>query len=109
MAEAVDLVVVSLLLGIVAYTDDYLLCGDDWAGILGCDFKFAVSRGDGSDDGLAILEREMEGLGRDDGSHGFPLKGDVPCKFGLEQKSFRVGLDDGSGQAVAIFESHLIG
>ena len=99
MAEAVDLFVVSFLLGIVANADDDVLGGRDSAGFFGGDFKFAVAGGDDADNGLAVLKSKMERFRGNDGSDGVPLQADVACKIGLEQKSFRVGLDDSSGQA----------
>jgi hypothetical protein len=51
----------------------------------------------------------MERLRRNDGIDGVPLQRNVAGKIGLEKKSFSVGLDDRSGQAIAIFQGYLIG
>lgn len=109
MAETVDLVVVGFLLGIVADADDGFFGGDHRAGLPGGDFKFSVAGGDYADDGLAVLESEMEGLCGDDGGDGVPLEIDVAGKVGFQQQRFGIGLDDGSGQSVAVFERNLIG
>lgn len=109
MAEALDLIVVSLLLRIVANDLDGILGGHDGAGVLGGDFKFAVTGCDGADNGLAVFEGEMQSLRRHDGGDSVPLDVDVAGEIGLDQKSFCIGLDDGSGQPVAVFQSYLIG
>jgi hypothetical protein len=109
MAEALDLVVVGFLLGIIADANDGIFGSDNKAGFFCGDFKFAIGGGDGADDGLAILQGKMERLRGYDGSDGIPLETDVTRKLGFQQKGFGVGLDDGSGQTVAIFQSHLIG
>lgn len=109
MAEALDLIVVSFFFGIVADGNDSVFSGGDRAGFFGGDFKFAVGGGHRADNGLAILEGKVKSLGRNDGGDSVPLKSDVTCKIGFKQESLRVGLDDSSGQPVAIFQGYLIG
>ncbi len=109
MAQAVDLIIVSFLLGIVTDADNDVLGSGDRAGILGGHFEFAIARGDDADYRLAILKSEMERFRGNDRSNGVPLERNVASELRLEQKGFLVRLDDGSAQPVAIFQCYLIG
>src|SRR5271154_5903493 len=84
MAEAVDLIIVSLLLGVVADADDDVLGSGDRAGIFGSHFEFAVAGGYNANNGLAILKSEMERFCGNDRSDGVPLEANVACELRLE-------------------------
>src|SRR5277367_577449 len=83
MAQAVDLIIVSLLLGIVTNTHNDILGSGDRTHIFGSNFELAIAGGDDADNRLAILKREMERFRGDDRSNGIPLEGNVACELRL--------------------------
>jgi hypothetical protein len=96
------------LLGIVADKSHVVFGGLDSAAGRGGDFNLAVRGGDRANCGLAAFERYVEFFIRSDFLNGGELDGDIAGGVGVEDESFPVRLDDGAGQAVAVFQRHLI-
>ena len=99
---------VYVLLGIISHRYHFRFGSLNGATRSG-DFEFFVFGGDYADDGLAILERDVERFGGNDGHYGAPREFYVTGKFRLHFQFTFVSFNDGAAQSIAIFQSDLIG
>ena len=96
-------------LGRIADDGDIRFRELDWAGSFGGDDDLISAGSNRADNGLAVLPSHGEIFrGLNTGDRG-PVDGHFAGEFGLDDQSFAVGLDDGSGETVAVLKGDLIG
>jgi hypothetical protein len=96
------------LLGAISYRYHLSLRGFDGAARSGY-FELSVCGGDHAYDGLPILERNVKRFGGNDGDYRTPRELHIAGKFRLHLQFIFVGFYNGAAQAIAIFQSDLIG
>jgi hypothetical protein len=97
-----------VLLGIISHRHHFSLGGLNWASGSG-HFEFLVLGSDYAHDGLAIFENYVKRLGGNDGHYRAPREFYIAGEFGLQLQFIVVSFNDGTAQAISIFQSDLIG
>src|SRR5579872_1828100 len=102
------LVLVSGLFGVVAHYGDIAGWGLNEAGFCG-NVELAIRRGNRTDSRLATFEAYVEILVGLDLLDSVKFEFDVTGGIGVNYQRLAVGLNDGSGQPITIFQGDLVG
>jgi len=108
MAQALDLLIIDFLLGVVAHGGHCILGSSNRPRLFRRDIQLIVRGGHCPDDRLSILQTQVQRLGRHHAAHGVPLHVHSAREFRFDEESLGVRFDDTSRQPVSILERYLV-